>query len=80
MPYTFVWYRVRSSLIDKETKAIAKLLEEWDRKRFKSQEDITKSKLAKKRAKAIIVERIRPEKRSNAANYSTSMKLGMIVP
>ena len=26
-----------------------------------------------------IVERIRPEKRSNAANYSTSMKLGMIV-
>ena len=41
-----------SSLIDKETKAI-NLLDEVERKGFKSQEGITKSKLGKKRAKAI---------------------------
>ena len=45
-------YQVKVVNIDKETKEIAKLLDEEERKWFSSQE-ITKGKLAEKRAKAI---------------------------
>ena len=46
-------YQAKVVSIDKETKAIAKLLDEDERKWFNGQEDITKNKLAEKRAKAI---------------------------
>ena len=46
-------YQAKVVNIDKETKEIAKLLDEDERKWFSSQEEITKGKLAEKRAKAI---------------------------
>ena len=46
-------YQAKVVSINKETRAIAKLLNEDEKKWFSSQEDITKGKLAEKRAKAI---------------------------